>query len=236
MSIHISAEKGVIADTVLMPGDPLRAKFAAEKYLDKPVCHNEVRGMLGYTGEYKGRKISIQGSGMGQPSMGIYASELIDFYDVKTIMRIGSCGAIQPGIELRDIVLAMSASTNGANNRNIFRGMDYAPTADSGLFLTAAAKAKEMGLNFRAGNILSSDTFYDDDPDIWKLWARFGVLAIEMEASMLYTIAAKAGVRALAICTVSDSLVNRTLLSSEEREKSFDEMITLALETAVTEG
>ena len=236
MSIHIGAEKGVIADTVLMPGDPLRAKYAAEKFLENPICHNEIRGMLGFTGEYKGKKISIQGSGMGQPSIGIYASELIDFYKVKTIIRIGSCGAIQPDIELRDIVLAMAASTNGANNRGIFRGMDYAPTANFELFMAAAKKADKMGLNVKAGNILSSDTFYDDDPDIWKLWARFGVLAIEMEASMLYTLAAKAGIKALAVCTVSDSIVNKTLLSSEEREKSFDEMILLAIETALEVG
>ena len=236
MSLHIGAEKGVIADTVLMPGDPLRARYAAEKFLENPVCHNEVRGMYGYTGTYKGKKISIQGSGMGQPSIGIYAYELMDFYNVKTIMRIGSCGAVRPEIELRDIVMAMSASTNGGVNKGIFKGMDYAPCPDSELFLTAAAKAKDMKLNVRAGNILSSDTFYDDDPEIWKLWAKYGVLAIEMETSMLYTLAAKMGVKALGIFTVSDSIVNKTLLSSEEREKSFDEMILLALETAVEMG
>ena len=236
MSLHIAAEKGVIADTVLMPGDPLRAKYAAEKYLEGAECYNEVRGMYGFTGTYKGKRISIQGSGMGQPSMGIYAYELMSFYEAKTIMRIGSCGALQPEIELRDIVLAMSASTNGGNNKNIFKGMDFAPCADSDLFLTAAKKAEEMKLNVHSGNILSSDNFYDDDPDIWKLWARFGVLAIEMEASMLYTLAAKMGVKALAICTVSDSIVNETLLPAEDRERSFDEMIRLALETAVEIG
>ncbi|MBI9107127.1 MAG: purine-nucleoside phosphorylase [Spirochaetales bacterium] len=233
MSLHIAAEKGAIADTVLMPGDPLRAKYAAEKFLDNSICYNEIRGMYGYTGTYKGKRISIQGSGMGQPSMGIYAYELMAFYDVKTIMRIGSCGAVQPEIELRDIILAMSASTNGGMNKGIFKGMDYSPCADSELFLTAAAKAKEMKLSMKAGNILSSDTFYDDDPEIWKLWARFGVLAIEMEASTLYTLAAKMGVKALAICTVSDSIVNETLLSPEDRERSFDDMILLGLETAV---
>jgi purine-nucleoside phosphorylase len=233
MSLHIAAEKGVIADTVLMPGDPLRAKYAAEKFLDNPICHNEIRGMYGYTGTYKGKKISIQGSGMGQPSMGIYSYELMAFHDVKTIMRIGSCGAIQPDIELRDIVLAMSASTNGGMNKGIFKGMDYAPCADSGLFLTAAAKAEEMKLKIKAGNILSSDNFYDDDPEIWKLWAKYNVLGIEMEASTLYTLAAKMGVKALAILTDSDSIVNETLLSSVEREKSFDEMILLGLEIAV---
>ncbi|MDC7226100.1 MAG: purine-nucleoside phosphorylase [Spirochaetales bacterium] len=236
MSLHIAAEKGAIADTVLMPGDPLRAKYAAEKFLENPVCYNEVRGMYGFTGTYKGKKISIQGSGMGQPSMGIYAYELMSFYEAKTIMRIGSCGAVQPEIELRDIVLAMSASTNGGNNRGIFRGMDFAPCANAELFLTASKKAEEMKLSVKAGNILSSDTFYDEDPEVWKLWAKFGVLAIEMEASMLYTLAAKMGVKALAICTVSDSIVNQTLLSSEDRERSFDEMILLALETAVETG
>ena len=236
MSLHIAAEKGLIAETVLMPGDPLRAKYAAEKYLEGAECYNEIRGMYGFTGTYKGKRISIQGSGMGQPSMGIYAYELMSFYEAKTIMRIGSCGAVQPDINLRDIVLAMSASTNGGNNRNIFQGMDFAPCADAELFLTAAKKAEEMKLNVHSGNILSSDNFYDDDPEIWKLWARFGVLAIEMEASMLYTLAAKMGVKALAICTVSDSIVNETLLPSEDRERSFDEMITLALETAVEMG
>lgn len=236
MSIHIGAEKGAIAETVLMPGDPLRAKYAAEKFLEGAECYNEVRGMYGFTGTYKGKRISIQGSGMGQPSMGIYAYELMDFYKAKTIMRIGSCGAVQPDIELRDIVLAMSASTNGGNNRNIFKGMDFAPCADSELFLTAVKKADEMKLRYQAGNILSSDSFYDEDPEIWKLWAKYGVLAIEMEASMLYTLAAKMGVKALAVCTVSDSIVNQTLLSSEEREKSFDEMILLALETALEVG
>ncbi len=236
MSLHIAAEKGAIAETVLMPGDPLRAKYAADKFLDNAVCYNEVRGMYGFTGTYKGKRVSIQGSGMGQPSMGIYSYELMADYNVKNIMRIGSCGAVQPEIELRDIVIAMSASTNGGNNKGIFRGMDYAPCADADLFLTAVKKAGQMKLNIRAGNILSSDNFYDDDPEIWKLWARFGVLAIEMEASMLYTLAAKMGVKALAICTVSDSIVNQTLLSAEEREKSFDEMITLALETAAELG
>jgi purine-nucleoside phosphorylase len=233
MSLHIGADKGAIADTALMPGDPLRAKYAAEKFLENPVCYNEIRGMYGFTGTYKGKRISIQGSGMGQPSMGIYAYELMTFYDVKKIMRIGSCGAIQPEIELRDIVLAMSASTNAGTNRNNFRGMDFAPCADSELFLVAAAKAKELKLRVKSGNILSSDNFYDDDPEIWKLWARYGVLAIEMEASMLYTLAAKLGVKALAICTVSDSIVNETLLPAEDREKTFDDMIVLALETAL---
>lgn len=236
MSLHISAEKGVVAETVLMPGDPLRAKYAAEKFLRDAVCYSKVRGMYGYSGTYKGKEISIQGSGMGQPSMGIYAHELINDFGAKIIMRIGSCGSIQPEIGLRDIVLAMSASTNGGNNRNAFKGMDFAPCADADLFIAASMKAKEMKLNVHSGNILSSDNFYDDDPEIWKLWARFGVLAIEMEASMLYSLAAKFGVKALAICTVSDSIVNQTLLSSEDRERSFDEMIQLALETAVEMG
>ncbi len=236
MSLHIGGEKGAIAETVLMPGDPLRAKYAAEKFLEGAECYTKIRGMYGFTGTYKGKRISIQGSGMGQPSMGIYATELMDFFGVKTIMRIGSCGSIQPEIELRDIVLGMSVSTNGANNRSIFKGMDYAPCADADLFLTAVKKAKEMNLTVHPGNLLSSDTFYDEDPDIWKLWAKFGVLAIEMEASMLYTIAAKKGVKALAICTVSDSIVNQQLLSAEEREKSFDEMILLGLETALEMG
>ncbi len=233
MSLHIGADKGVIADTVLMPGDPLRAKYAAEKFLENPVCHNNVRGMLGYTGTYKGKKISIQGSGMGQPSIGIYAYELINDYDVKTIMRIGSCGSVQPEIELREVIIAMTASTNSAINKGVFKGMDFCPCADPDLFINAVNKGKELGFKTRAGNILSSDVFYDDDPEIWKLWARYGILGIEMEASALYSLAAKFGIKALAICTVSDSIVNQTLLSSEEREKTFDDMIILALETAL---
>ncbi|MDC7124703.1 MAG: purine-nucleoside phosphorylase [Spirochaetales bacterium] len=233
MSLHINADKNEVADTVLMPGDPLRAKYAANKFLENAICYNEVRGMYGFTGTYKGKRITIQGSGMGQPSIGIYAYELMNFFDVENVIRIGSCGAVQPEIELRDIIIAMTASTNGGNNKNTFKGMDFAPNANPDLFLKTINKAEEMKLNYHCGNILSSDNFYDDDPEIWKLWARFGILGIEMEASMLYTLAAKFKKRALAICTVSDSIVNETLLSSEEREKSFDEMILLALETSL---
>lgn len=234
MSVHIGAEKGDIAETVLMPGDPLRARFIAETYLENPKCYNEVRGMYGYTGEYKGRRISVQGSGMGQPSLAIYANELIDEYAVKNLIRVGSCGSYHKDVKVRDLFIAMSASTDSAMNRERFKGNLYAPTADFKLFKAMIDKADEMGLKYHAGNILSSDTFYQDDPQSWKLWASFGVLAVEMESAALYTLAAKYGVRALTVCTVSDNLATDEFTTSEEREKSFTEMMKLALETAIT--
>lgn len=234
MSIHIGAEKGAIADTVLMPGDPLRAKFVAETFLENPVCYNEVRGMLGFTGTYKGKKISVQGSGMGQPSLAIYANELLREYDVKRIMRIGSCGSLQKHIGLRNIVLAMSACTDSAMNNITFRGMTFSPTADFDLFNRAVQTAGELEIPVHGGTILSSDTFYNNDPDEWKIWANHGVLAVEMETAILYTLAAKYGAQALTVLTVSDSLVTREETSSEEREKTFTQMMELALETAIS--
>lgn len=232
MSIHIEAKKGDIAATVLMPGDPLRARFVAENWLSEVNQYNAVRGMLGFTGIWKGERISVQGSGMGMPSLAIYANELIRFYDTRRLIRIGSCGALQPEIELHDLIVAMSASTNSAMNRERFNGMDYAATAGWPLFRRALAVLEEQGIPFHAGNILSSDTFYDDDPESWKLWARHGVLAVEMEANQLYTLAARHGVDALALLTVSDSLVSDAKLSSEERESSFHQMVEVALEVA----
>lgn len=233
MSVHIGAEKGAIAEIVLLPGDPLRAEFAATEFLEDPVCYNNVRGMLGYTGGWKGVRVSVQGTGMGIPSISIYVNELLRDYGCRTLVRIGSCGSYQKAVALRDLVIAMSASTDSAHNRLRFGGMDYAPCADSHLFARACALATERGLRFHAGNVLSSDTFYQDDPNAWKHWARHGVLAVEMEANALYTLAARADAHALAICTVSDSLVNRDQLSSGERQSSFREMISLALDTAV---
>lgn len=233
MSVHISAKKGEIADKVLLPGDPLRAEFIAKTYLENPVCYNNVRGMLGYTGTYKGERISVQGTGMGLPSISIYVNELIREYDVKKLIRVGSCGSMQDNLKVRDIVLAMASSTNSSMNKNRFKGMDFAPTADFKLFNNAVNISADMGIDIKAGNVLSSDSFYNDDPEEWKMWARFNVLAVEMESSALYTIAAKYGVSALTILTVSDSLVTSEETTSEEREKTFTKMMELALESII---
>ena len=233
MSIHIGAKPGDIAETVLMPGDPLRAKFIAENFLENAVCYTEVRGMYGYTGSYKGKKVSIQGSGMGMASIGIYVNELIDQYGVKRIMRIGSCGSLQEDVKIRDVILGMSASTNSSMNDITFRGMTFAPTASYSLFSKAVQAAEKLSLPFHAGNIFSTDIFYNDDPEEWKIWAKHGVLGVEMEAAMLYTLAAKKGIEALCLLTVSDSLVTHEATSSEDREKTFTQMMELALETAI---
>src|SRR6056297_1130528 len=231
MSVHISAERGEIADIVLLPGDPLRAKFTAEQFLEDAVCYNRVRGMLGFTGTYKGTRVSVQGTGMGMPSLAIYVSELLRDYGARTLIRIGSCGSYQEHVKVRDVVIAMTASTDSSHNRRRFGGMDFAPVADYDLFARACALATERELNFHAGGIVSSDTFYQDDIDAWKHWAQYGVLAVEMEANALYTLASRASAKALAICTVSDSLVTREGLPPGERESSFHEMIELALDT-----
>ncbi len=232
MSLHIGAQSGDIGETVLLPGDPLRAKHIAETMLENAVCYNEVRGMYGFTGTYKGKKVSVQGTGMGQPSISIYVNELISSYHVKNLIRIGTCGALQPDLKMRDVVLAMAASTDSNMNRIRFPGMDYAPTASFPLLKKAYDAASRMGIAVQAGNILSSDTFYDDDPESWKKWAALGVLAVEMETSALYTLAAKFKVNALAICTVSDSLVTKELESSEARQKTMNQMVEIALEIA----
>jgi purine-nucleoside phosphorylase len=232
VSIHIGAQPGDIAETVLLPGDPLRAKFVAETFFENPVCYNEVRGMLGYTGTYKGKRVSVQGSGMGMPSLGIYVHELIKDYGAKQVVRIGSCGALQKDIALREVLFALTASTNSQMNRLRFKGMDYAPAADFGLLLKANEAAKLLGVPVKAGNILSSDTFYDDDPNAWNLWAEYGVLAVEMETSTLYTLAAKFKVKALSILTVSDNIPLGTAVSSADRQSSFRDMVKIALELA----
>lgn len=230
MSTHIGAEKGQIAETVLLPGDPLRAKFLAEHYLENAVCYNQVRGMFGYTGLYKGRKVSVQGTGMGMPSHSIYVHELICDYGVKQVIRIGSCGALQPDIGLRDILLAVSSSTDSSMNRLRFNGMDFAPPASFRLLKRAYEFAEAKGISVKAGNILSSDSFYNDDnPDGWKLWASYGVLAVEMETSALYTLAARFGVDALSILTVSDSIVTGEGAPAEDREKTYTDMMEIAL-------
>ena len=230
---HINvSEQGIIAETVLMPGDPLRAKFIAETYLENPIQFNMVRNMFGYTGTYKGKKISVMGSGMGMPSIGIYSYELLNFYGVKNIIRIGSCGAIQEDVKIRDIIIGMSASTtsNYASQYNL--PGTFAPTASWPLMRKALDIAESKAIPVKVGNILSTDIFYDDEPDVWKKWARMGVLAIEMEAAALYMNAARAGANAICILTVSDSLVSHEATSAEERQTSFTNMMEIALELA----
>jgi len=230
MSLHIEAKKGEIAETILLPGDPLRAKFVAENYLKDAVCYNKVRNIFGYTGTYKGKRISVQGTGMGIPSISIYATELIKDYGVKNLIRIGSCGAIKPEINLRDIILAEGASTDSQTNKLVFGGADFAAIANFDLLLKAYNVVKEKKMNVHVGNVLSSDIFYSDDPNFWKIWAKYGVLAIDMEATALYSIAAKFGVNALTILTVSDQIVRGEATTSEERQTGFSKMIEIALE------
>jgi len=230
MSIHIEARKGEIADTVLLPGDPLRAKWIAETYLEDPVCYNKVRNMFGYTGTYKGRRISVQGTGMGVPSISIYAHELITEYDVKNLIRVGSAGSYQKHIKLRDIVVAMAVSSTSGINQARFQGADFAPTADFGLFMKAVETAKAKGIHLKAGNVLTSDEFYADEFESYQKWSNFGVLCVEMETSGLYTIAAKHQVSALTLLTISDSLVTGEKTTAEERQTTFSEMVEIALE------
>jgi purine-nucleoside phosphorylase len=233
MSIHIGAEPGAIAEAVLLPGDPLRAQFVAEKYLEAAECHSRVRGMLGFTGRYKGRRVSVQGTGMGIPSISIYAHELIAEYGARRLIRIGTCGALQEGIALGDVLLAQAASTDSSVNALRFGGADYAPAASFELLYRAYEIARARGLPVRVGTVLTSDTFYADDPQSWKLWARYGVLAAEMESAALYTIAAGFGVQALAILTASDSLVTGATATTAERQQGYTAMMEIALETAI---
>lgn len=229
MSTHIQANTGDIADTILLPGDPLRAKWIAETFFDEIVCYNKVRGMLGYTGLYKGKKVSVQGTGMGIPSTLIYCHELINNFGVKNLIRVGSAGSYQPHVHLRDIVIAMAASSTSGINNSRFVNADYSPTANFELFMKASLYARANKIHIKAGNVLSSDEFYEDDPEAFKKWAQFGVLCVEMETAGLYTIAAKHNVNALSILTISDSLVTGEHLSSQDREKSFYTMIEIAL-------
>lgn len=233
MSIHIAAKVGKIAETVLLPGDPKRAKWIAENYLENAFCYTDIRGMLGFTGTYKGKKISIQGTGMGIPSISIYITELMKDYGVKNLIRVGSAGSYQKDIKVRDIVIAMSASTDSNINNRRFKGANFSPTANFELFTKALKVAEEKNIKIKAGNILTSDEFYNDDSNYYKKWADFGVLAVEMETAGLYTLASKYKAKALSILTISDSLVSPEVTSAEEREKTFSEMIELALETAI---
>lgn len=232
MSVHIEAKKGDIAETILLPGDPLRAKWIAETFFENPICFNQVRSMLGYTGTYKGKKVSVMGTGMGVPSISIYTHELITEYEVKNLIRVGSAGSYQKHINVRDIVLAMAASSTSGVNELRFGGADYAPTADFGLFIKAVEAAKSKNIQLKAGNILTSDEFYADDFESYQKWSKFGVLCVEMETAGLYTVAAKHNVNALSILTISDSLVTGERTTSKERETTFKDMIEIALELA----
>ncbi len=232
MSTHIGAPEGAIAETVLLPGDPLRAKFIAENFLENPVCYNQVRGMLGYTGTYKGKRVSVQGTGMGVPSLSIYVNELIQFYGCKQLIRVGSAGSIQDNVNVRDIVLASGACSDSSINRLKFNNMDYAPIADFSLLMKAHASATALGIDPHVGNILTTDTFYNDRPNPLEVWVNHNVLAIEMESSALYTLAAKFGVKALSVLTISDHIFKQVETSSEEREKTFTDMMKIALELA----
>jgi purine-nucleoside phosphorylase len=234
MSVHIAAKAGEIAESVLLPGDPLRAKFIAETFLEKPALYTDIRNMYGYTGTYKGKRVSVQGTGMGIPSISIYTNELFREYGVRRAIRVGTAGSLQERVKLRDLVIALSASTDSAVNRVRFSGMDYAPTSSFNLVKSAYDAAVARGWTPHVGPVLSSDSFYTEDPDQWKLWAKFGVLAVEMEAAELLTLAAKYGREALAILTISDSLVTHEATSAEERRATFTRMMEIALEAAVS--
>lgn len=232
MTIHIGAKKGEIAETVLMPGDPYRAKWAAETFLTDTRLVNETRGMLGYTGMWNGHPVTIHGSGMGMPSLSIYVNELIRDFDAQTLIRIGSAGGMQESVDVRDIVLAMTSSTLSTPSRGIFRELNFAPCADFGLLAAAAHAAKDLGIATHVGGIYSSDVFYDERPDLNEAMQRHGILAVEMEAAELYTLAARYGRRALAVLTVSDHLLTGAALPSSDREQSFGDMVEIALRAA----
>ena len=233
MSTHIGAKTGEIAKAVLLPGDPLRAKFIAETYLENPLCYNEIRGMYGFTGTWKGKKVSVQGTGMGQPSLSIYVNELFRFYGVEKAIRVGTAGAVQDSTKLRDVILAMSACTDSAINTHRFGGRHFAPTASFRLLKSAYDAGMKKGITPLVGSVASSDVFYDDK-STWKLWAEYGILGIEMEAAELYTLAAQFGREALAILTVSDHIAKGTATTAEERQTSFKTMMEIALD-AITE-
>ena len=236
MTIHIGAEPGDIAETVLLPGDPYRAKWAAETFLTQVRQVNNVRGMLGFTGQWNGHAVTIQGSGMGMPSLSIYVNELIRDYDAKTLIRIGSCGAMQDHIAVRDIIIAMTASTLSTPSRGIFKDLNFAPCADWSLMRAAVAAAEKTTSPLHVGGIYSSDVFYDERPDLNQQMIRHGILAVEMEAAELYNLAARHGVRALAVLTVSDHLITGDALPADQREQSFGDMVGIALQAAFPDG
>jgi purine-nucleoside phosphorylase len=233
MSTHIGAAPGEIAPVVLMPGDPLRAQWVAETFLDDARCYSKVRGMLGFTGIWRGHRVSVQGSGMGQPSLAIYVNELFREYAVQSVVRVGSCGALTDSLAIRDVVIASGACTDSSMNRIAFEGLDYAPVADFRLLRAAVEAAESRGTDVHVGLIFSSDSFYAARPELVSRMVEYGVLAVEMEASALYTLAAKHGRRALAICTVSDHIVTGEETTSQEREQTFGEMVEIALTAAL---
>ncbi len=232
MSTHIGAKPGQIAETVLLPGDPYRARWAAEKYLENPVLVNEVRGMLGYTGTWRGHRVTIHGTGMGMPSLSIYANELITEYGAQTLIRIGSAGALQHDVGMRDVVLAQTATTIGTPSSTILREMNFAPCADFGLLCAAHKAALKIGVPVHVGGIFSSDTFYDERPDLSEQLQRHGILCVEMETAELYILAARHKRRALAALTISDHILTHDSLPSDQRERSFGAMVEVALEAA----
>lgn len=229
MSTHINAKEGAVAETVLLPGDPKRATYIADTFFEGAYCYNEVRAAYGYTGTYKGKRVSAQATGMGQSSAAIYINELIRFYNVRTLIRVGSCGALQKDLGLRRVLVALSASTDSNMNQLRFQGMQYAATADETLLFRCYDYCKEKNIDVQFGSIFSTDTFYSDDPDSWKIWAKHNVKAVEMETSQLYTLAALHGVHALSILTVSDNLATGEQTTAYEREQTFSAMVELAL-------
>lgn len=230
---HLNAKEGSIAETVLLPGDPLRAKWIAENFLENAQEHNNVRGMLGYTGTYQGKRVSVQGTGMGVPSIGIYATELIRFYGVKKLIRVGSAGSYQENVKVRDLVIAMNASSTTPFSSHVMPYPSvHSPIAHPELFLKAVEKAKELKINPKVGSVLTSDAFYDDTPDKWKKWAQMGILAVEMESYGLYSIGAYEKVQTLSLLTISDSLVTGESTTSEERQTTFSDMVKLGLSLA----
>lgn len=231
-SFCLEGKKGEIAKTVLLPGDPLRAKFIAENFLEDVICYNKIRGMYGFTGTYKGKRVSVQGTGMGIPTLGIYVYDLINDYNVENLIRVGTCGSMQKDVKIRDIILAQSASTDSNINKEDFGDYDFVPAACFSLLKKAYEISIKNGIEPKVGNILSTDVFYNDDPEGWKLWARHGVLAVEMETAGLYSLASQFKVNALTILTVSDSLVTHEETSQEERQNSFTKMMEIALELA----
>jgi purine-nucleoside phosphorylase len=233
MSTHIGAAAGEIAPVVLLPGDPLRAKWIAETFLDDARCYTEVRGMYGFTGTWQGTPVSVQGSGMGQPSMSIYVHELFADYDVQSVVRVGSCGALTERLAIRDVVIASGACTDSSVNRIAFEGLDYAPVADFGLLRRAVEAAEQRGTPTHVGLLFSSDSFYPARPELSARMVGYGVLAVEMEASALYTLAAKHGRKALAICTVSDHVVTGEETTATERQQTFTDMVEIALAAAL---
>lgn len=234
MSVHIGAKENEIAETVLLPGDPLRAKYIAETFLDNAQLYNEVRNMFGYTGTYKGKRISVQGTGMGVPSISIYINELMNSYNVQNLVRVGTCGAIQKDVKVRDVILAMSSSTDSQMNRMTFGGVDFAPTANFDLLYKAYNAGLEKGLNLKVGNVFTADQFYNDNAELEK-WAKYQILAVEMETTALYTLAAKYDRKALSILTVSDHILTGEETSAEERQTTFNDMIEVALEAVIKE-